>query len=316
MSKKIRIKRAPRILVLEQGYGSVSRCVSRHGGDVTTVNPRDVEKMEEALLVEWDGLVLSGGGDLDPRLYGEKPHRKVYGVSGSRDLTEMIALDYATDAGISVLGICRGAQMIAVHNGGRLKQHVPGHRGIDHLVFTETSSKFRRTVGQAGIFPSLHHQVITRHGKDMRVAARERTGMIEAIESTDGRVLGVQFHPEIDHGVNKQSRLIFEAFVKDAARRAGLVVPKPVKPTASRPAKRYPKPRALPGLEGPPKPRKRSVQKGVTVSWLCPQCALRFDSVDDREDHIAWVHGDPRLAVARLETRRVPEPPPGHPDWL
>jgi putative glutamine amidotransferase len=309
-----KIKRAPRILVLEQGYGSVSRCVVRHGGDVTTINPRDVEKVEDALTVEWDGLVLSGGGDLDPRLYGEKPHAKVYGVSETRDLTEMIALDYAADSGITVLGICRGAQMIAVHNGGRLKQHVPGHRGMDHLVFAEPASRFRRIIGgQASPFPSLHHQVITRHGDGFRVGGRERTGMIEAIESRDGRVLGVQFHPEIDHGVNASSRRIFGWFVKDAARRAGLVVPEPVKPTATnRPRSKTRKPVPIPGLEGPAKPRRKG-RAPMKVSWLCPQCALRFDSADDREDHIAWVHGDPRAAVARVESA---EPPPGHPDWL
>lgn len=309
-TKKTRINRAPRILVLEQGYGSVSRCVVRHGGDVVTVNPREIESVEKALAQEWDGLVLSGGGDLDPRLYHEKPHAKVYGVSSTRDLTEMIALDYAADEGITVLGICRGAQMIAVHNGGRLKQHVPGHRGHDHLVHAEPASRFRRIIGgQAAPFPSLHHQVITRHGDGFRVGGRERTGMIEAIESRDGRVLGVQFHPEIDHGVNASSRRIFAWFVKDAARRAGLVVPEPVKPTATnRPRRSVP----IPGLEGPPKP-KRKRSKGMTVSWLCPQCALRFDSARDREDHIAWVHGDPRAAVARV---RSAEPPPGHPDWL
>lgn len=319
-TNQTRERRAPRVLVLE-GLSGAARCVTRAGGEPITVRPTDVAAVEEALSLPFDALLLTGGGDVDPRLYGEKPHRQVYGVNETRDRSEWLALDRARELGVPVLGICRGAQLMAVHNGGRLKQHVTGHRGIDHIVFTETGSAFRRTVGATGIFVSLHHQVVTRHGDGFRVAARAAGGSIEAIESKDGRCLGVQFHPEMDYGSNESSRLIFRWLAREAARRAGLVMPRARKLPAERqaaPRRRRRNQPTLPverpdwgGYGAPVAPkRKRPVQKGVTVSWLCPKCGIRFDSSDDREDHVFWLHG------VGAPTMRATEPPVGHPDWF
>jgi putative glutamine amidotransferase len=312
--KNAREARAPRVLVLE-GLSGSSRCVTRAGGEPITVNPRDVEAVDAALAAPFDALLLTGGGDVDPRLYGEKPHRQVYGVNETRDYTEWSALDRARELGVPVLGICRGMQLMAVQNGGRLKQHVVGHRGMDHVVFTETNSRLRRTLDSpVGTFVSLHHQIVLRTGPGFRVAARAAGGSIEAIESRDGRSLGVQWHPEMDYGTNERSRMIFRWLVREAASRAGLVAPRSRRLPAERQA--APKRRAAQGPRGgqtplPTRPkRKRPLQDGVTVSWLCPTCGLRFDSSDDREDHIFWLHG-------RGEpTMRATEPPPGHPDWI
>src|SRR4051812_48636084 len=202
--------RKPRVLVLE-GLSGSSRCVSRAGGDPIVVNPRDAKAVAQALAAGFDALLLTGGGDVDPRLYGEKPVKQVYGVSETRDRTEWEALDRAAELGVPVLGICRGMQLIAVRNGGRLRQHVRGHRGMDHLVFSEPASRFREIVGGNGVgyFVSLHHQVVLRTGgQGLRVAARATGGTIEAVESKDGRVLGVQFHPEYDAATNDRSRKI------------------------------------------------------------------------------------------------------------
>lgn len=299
--------RAPRVLVLE-GLSGSSRCVVRAGGEPIAVNPRNVEAVDDALANGFDALLLTGGGDVDPRLYGEKPRREVYGVSETRDYTEWLALDRAAELGVPVLGICRGMQLMAVHNGGRLKQHVVGHRGIDHVVFTETSSKLRRTLdAPVASFVSLHHQVVLRTGNGFRVAARAAGGSIEAVESRDGRCLGVQFHPEMDYSTNAASRLIFRWLVREAASRAGLPAPRSRRLPAEQ--QRAPRRRSTQATLPAPR-RKRPTQKGVKVSWLCPHCALRFDDSEDREDHIFWVHGKGE------PTMRAAEPPPGHPDWL
>lgn len=301
----------PRVLVLE-GLSGAARCVSRAGGDPIVVNPRNVDEVDEALANGFDALLLTGGGDVDPRLYGEKPRAEVYGVSEVRDMTEWNALDRAAELGVPVLGICRGSQLMAVHNGGRLRQHIGGHRGMSHLVFSEPGSKFRAVLGGngTGYFVSLHHQVVLRTGQGWRVAARAVGGTIEAVESKDGRCLGVQFHPEMDYATNDRSRRIFRWLVKEAAARAGLRVPRARRASEPTRPKRRTSPKPKGGQAVIPVARKRPVQKDVKISWLCPTCGLRFDDAQDREDHVFWLHGH------GSPTGRTTEPPPGHPDWI
>lgn len=300
-------KRKPRILVLEMAGGAATRAVIGSGAMPIRVNPRDVQAVDEALARGFDGLLLTGGGDVDPRLYGEKPSKQVYGVSETRDYTEWMALDEALDAGVPVMGICRGMQLIAVHNGGALKQHVTGHRGVKHRVEAEAGSRFGEVIGaQRGSFESLHHQVVRRHGgKGMKVAARSPEGYIEAIESK--RVLAVQFHPEYDYNRNEHSRRLFDWLARAAARKAHLAAPKRVVQQAPRH-----------GLLGQamgsqrlidtvaPLPRSKPKPRYAS-SWVCRDCGLRFDKQQDRDDHEYWICGDPQM--------RLTEPPPGHPDW-
>lgn len=318
--------RRPRVLVLDTWGSDTTRAVSRQGGVPTMIPPTRIEAIEQALFKDgkWDALVLTGGGDVDPRQYDEKPHRKVYGVSEMRDYCELLALDYALENDIPVLGICRGSQLMAVHNGGKLRQHIGGHRGISHLVWTEAGSHFRRIIGERGHFVSLHHQIVLRHGDGWRVAARCKDGNIEAIESKDGRCLGVQFHPEMDAARNECSRRIFRWLVVEAARRADLPTPKrkPLRkpqqqtPKAATPKRTVPAPlpkprtRPQPVLTGFDEAARAAARRGrapVYVSFICPKCGMRFDKSQDREDHVYWLHGDPII--------RVTEPPPGHPDW-
>jgi putative glutamine amidotransferase len=309
--------RQPRILVVE-GLSGAARCIRLSGAEAITVSPRSLGELDEALARGFDGMLLTGGGDVDPRLYGEKPHKKVYGVSELRDYAEWMALDRALELDVPVLGICRGHQLMTVHNGGALRQHIGGHRGIDHLVFGEPGSKFRRVIGgQRGYFVSLHHQVVKRTGDGWRVGARAKDGCIESVESKDGRCLGVQFHPEMDYGTNPESRRIFTWLVNEAAKRAGLPKPKRMRVQAA-PVSTYKPKRRQAGEQTLPRPRNnqpplstlpvhRRAASPVKTSWLCPTCAMRFDEQQDREDHIYWFHGEPQLTLT--------EPPPGHPDW-
>lgn len=315
-------KRRPRVLVLE-GLSGAARIVRLAGGEPITVDPRDVGAVDRALKAGFEALLLTGGGDVDPRQYGEKPHKRTYGVNETRDLTEWCALAQAAALDVPVLGICRGSQIMAVHNGGKLRQHITGHRNTAHLVFAQPGTLFKRVVGKAMPCVSLHHQVVRRHGDAFRVAARNREGMIEAIESRDGRCLGVQFHPEMDYFRNAGSRAIFRWLVEEAAKRAGIEAPKAAKlpkPQAPRQGQ-LPLPEAWQGNHRPAGTRTqpgRRKKAPVKVSWLCPDCGIRFDNQKDREDHIWHLHEREQLFGTTGEPPTflgVQEPPADHPDW-
>jgi putative glutamine amidotransferase len=298
--------RKPRILVLE-ALRDAAACVRAAGGEPIVVNPRHAAAVEEALSLNFDAVLLTGGGDVNPATYGAEPHAKVYGVNDVRDLVEWMILDHAAMTEIPVLGICRGMQLMAVHNGGKLKQHVEGHRNTSHLVVAERGSTFRRVVGQAGVFVSLHHQRVLRTGRGWRVGGRDPRGGIEAVESRDGRCLGVQFHPEMDHWRNEQSRKLFRWLVIEAARRAGLPVPRASR-RPSRTSQTFAPVRRVSPLDQLQLPRPKPRPRSLETRWFCRDCGIEFDKQQDRDDHEYWICGTPTL--------RTMEPPPGHHDWL
>ncbi len=216
-NKKRKKARRPRVLVLE-GLSGTGDSVRWEGGDVIDRWPSSVDRAAEAIDENnWDALVLTGGGDVDPRLYGRKPHKEVYGVSETRDLVELYALEVARQRGVPVLGICRGAQIINVAAGGTLRQHIEGHRGTSHAVETRGQTVAARAMGGAARVVSLHHQKIDRLARNYVISGRAKDGTPETIESRDGRVLGVQFHPEMDPGENYACG-IFRWLVVEAAR--------------------------------------------------------------------------------------------------
>lgn len=323
-------RRRPRVLVLE-GLSGAAQCVRRSGGTPISVSPLDVKRADKALAGEFDAVLLTGGGDVDPRLYGGKPHKKIYGVSQTRDLVEMCALEIARDKGVPVLGICRGHQMMVVEAGGTLIRHLDDKRGhrSPHLVFPEKGSALKRKTGTAFLCRSLHHQAVKDTGPYFRVAAMAKDGIVEGVESVDGRCVGVQFHPEMNYGTEEASRTIFREFILKAARVAGLAIPALPAVVSSDwdddeddfwyPS-RYRRANRTAGT--PTAPRGRAMPRGVTVSWFCPHCAIKFDRLVDRDDHVQTFHGPgtAKAAVARhraadLQDQLLLEPPPDHPDW-
>lgn len=278
----------PRILVLE-GLSGSSEGVWEAGGTAVSVSPFSLERAVAALdRDDIDGLLLTGGGDVDPRLFGQRAHPRTYGVNETRDLVEFYALEVAGRRGIPVLGICRGAQLMNVEAGGSLKQDIPGHRSTDHAALTIAGSNLRRTAGARFEVVSLHHQEVDKLGDGLHVAARAPDGTVEAVESLDGRVLGVQWHPEMDAG-SKQARDIFRWLVVEAAARAGLSVPAP---KVRKFAVLAVKPARVTRL-----PVRRRKAQPVSVSWHCPDCGMHFDKQVDREDHIAILHGRRKVAA-------------------
>jgi gamma-glutamyl-gamma-aminobutyrate hydrolase PuuD len=171
--------------------------------------------------------MITGGGDVNPEIYGQPEHRSVYGVSTSRDLRELALLGAARDLGMPVMGICRGLQIINVEAGGSLVQNVPDVVGHDDHAWsmmpvrTVPGSQVHRTLGERPIMLHLHHQAVRKVAKGFTVTARHIDGTIEAIESVDGRVVGVQFHPEsvLSTGDGTHNGwMIFDSFVATCTR--------------------------------------------------------------------------------------------------
>jgi putative glutamine amidotransferase len=303
-------RRRPRVLVLEALSGARS-CVQAQGGDVLEIRPTDVKRADQVMSEPWDALLLTGGVDVDPRLYGEKPHREVYGVSETRDLVETVALAEARKRNVPVLGICRGHQMINVEAGGTLYQHIRGHRGGNHILLTREGSVLREICPMDNKYVvSLHHQSVKDVAPGFICSGIAKDKTCEAIESLDGRSLGVQFHPEMARN-SAYSKAIFRWLVVAAAERAGLAKPAVPEPRLERVLDRGPtdygqlawtdeeldsivqvakKPGKHRKAGAKTRPKRPMERTEIRRSWICPRCGIIFDSLKDREDHVHLLH--------------------------
>jgi putative glutamine amidotransferase len=190
----------------------------------------------EAVIAILDGLVLTGGGDVDPTAYGEQPRPEVAGVNPLRDDSERALLAAALRADLPVLAICRGVQVLNVELGGSLHQHLPDvvanndHRRAP-LVFGEvgiTTVPGSRAADVFGSTPTVlcsHHQAIDRLGSGLEVTATSADGVIEAVELPSARfVLGVQWHPE-EGGDQRPFDALVGAAAAYRAERAAVAAP-------------------------------------------------------------------------------------------
>ena len=183
-----------------------------------------------------DGLVLSGGVDVDPDCYGAQPHAKLGEVDRARDRFEIAAVKAARSAGLPILAICRGMQLTNVAFGGTLVQDIPSQveRAFQHEQSTtdieqhshgvalEVGTTLRALAGVAQArVNSSHHQAVERMAEGFRVTAKAGDGVIEAMEHTSGPFFQcVQWHPERLVG-DALTRALFTSFV-DAARHGPL----------------------------------------------------------------------------------------------
>lgn len=163
--------------------------------------PMDTDPVD--YLPRLDGILLSGGADMAPVTYGAEPDG--HGTyEPERDQLELAMLTGARARGLPVLGICRGLQVINVDAGGTLHQHVPVHARYEigpdsrvHAVTFEPGSLLGRLYGQGAEVNSLHHQTVEEVGSGLRVTARADDGTVEGLESEDGMMVAVQWHPEM-----------------------------------------------------------------------------------------------------------------------
>ena len=161
-----------------------------------------------SLLETIDGLVLTGGEDIDPELYNEQRHELLGPLSPGRDEFEYLIGSEADRIGMPILAICRGCQMLNVIRGGSLLRDVDGHRVNNgpspadktHPIFIEPETLLAEILGSddPATFYSSHHQAIARLGDNLRISARAPDQIIEAVEDprADRFVLGLQGHPE------------------------------------------------------------------------------------------------------------------------
>jgi putative glutamine amidotransferase len=204
--------------LLPEGY---PRAVNRAGGLALLVTPdAALIRDPDELLDRIDGLMLTGGTDLDPALYGAEPHPETQAFQRERDDFEIAVARRAIERDLPVLGVCRGMQVLNVADGGTLHQHLPeaiGHTehrrvpgsfdGADHDVRLRAGSLAARAAGELlHSTRSHHHQGVDRVGDGWEVSGRSTLDdLVEAIERPDRRwVLGVQWHPEAD----ERSRVI------------------------------------------------------------------------------------------------------------
>jgi len=197
--------------------------VERAGGRPLLVPPSD-DGIEETLAV-LDGLLFSGGSDLDPKTYGAEAHPETNGVRAERDEAELALLEAALARDMPVLAVCRGSQVLNVALGGDLVQHLPEVVGderhkhtpgvfADHDVEVLPGTKLQALVGDHAPVKSHHHQGYGRLGDGLREAARAEDGTVEAIEDPERRfALGVLWHPEAG-----EDAALFEALVAEARR--------------------------------------------------------------------------------------------------
>ena len=203
------------------------------GGAPFQIPVVDDEEVLRALYERLDGVVLSGGGDIDPSCYGEEPLPQVSGIDRMRDRLELQLTRWALADGKPILGLCRGLQVINVALGGTLYQDIPRQLGSDlvhdsslthqdwtymaHKVRLEPGSKLAQIFGTA-IFDinSLHHQSIKQVAPGLRAVGWAPDGVIEAIESENGHfVMAVQCHPEALQGdTDPRWRALFKSFVE------------------------------------------------------------------------------------------------------
>jgi putative glutamine amidotransferase len=205
-----------------------ARAVEKAGGLPILLAPGEDPA---AHLARLDGLLLSGGSDVDPSIYGEAAHPTSKWVR-ERDDFELALTRAAIERDLPVLAICRGQQVLNVAAGGTLVQDIPselptagGHYPKDvprwqtaHEVEVLPGTRLREIVGQDALaVNSFHHQAVRDIGRGLRLAARGHDGVIEAVESPSHRfVVGVQWHPEAMWNQAPDHQELFRAFIEAA----------------------------------------------------------------------------------------------------
>lgn len=200
--------------VRKDKLGAYLTALEDAGLETVPLSPSDSDPTLDGL----DGLLLTGGGDLDPARYGAERHPLTKHVIGERDELELALLAEAERRNLPVLGICRGLQLLNLARGGTLHQHIEGHKGTDHAVTIEGASRAAAIFGAGDyLVNSRHHQAVDRLGAGLAISARAADGTVEAVEDpTRPFVMAVQWHPE-DRPATGDGRL-FRAFA-EAVRR-------------------------------------------------------------------------------------------------
>jgi putative glutamine amidotransferase len=201
----------------------------RRAGGIPLLLPPGEQRWHEC-FASLHGLLLTGGGDLDPQHYGGCNHETIYMVDRERDAGELALARLAVEVGLPTLGICRGAQVINVALGGTLFEHLPDavgnavlHRApprepVHHPIVVQPDSRLAAIFQQLELTcVSWHHQGLRDVAAGLTVTAHAPDGAIEAIEMrTHSWLVGVQWHPELSAAEEPAQQRLFDALVEAA----------------------------------------------------------------------------------------------------
>lgn len=218
-----------------------AHAISRAGGIPLFIPPQADEALDDVsatLCLRLDGLLLSGGADIDPSFYGEARLPVCEATEPERDRLELALTRQALQSGTPIFGICRGMQLLNVACGGGLYQDLPTqapesqrHTWGDadhprdfraHSIEVTPGSRLATLLGDATTYQvnSLHHQAVSRVGEGLTITARSPDGVVEGMELRDHPyALAVQFHPEELAPTDPASHALFVAFVEACAHR-------------------------------------------------------------------------------------------------
>jgi putative glutamine amidotransferase len=220
--------------VPERAYVNTTylRAVEAAGGIPLLLPPALDDEARDRLFAGLDGLLLTGGGDVDPGLFGEAPHPTTYDVAPARDTLEIAAARAALERGRPLLAICRGIQVLNVALGGTLYQDVASHPGSPvrhrqeeprdqptHTVKVKAGTRLATVLGVEEVdVNSMHHQALRTLGRGLVPVAWAPDQIVEGAEIDDPArfVLGVQWHPEELTGHSEPARRLFAALVAAA----------------------------------------------------------------------------------------------------
>lgn len=191
------------------------------GGDPVTLLPGDSpEALDwDARLAGFDGVLLAGGGDLDPRHYGGDPEDpSVYDVDDVQDRADLSLAAYCLDRGVPVLAVCRGLHVVNVVRGGTLVVDMPeNHRHVVQAVALDEGADVLGLADRTVTISCYHHQAIDRLGDGLTVVARADDGTVEAVVvDAPGWAAGVQWHPEDTWADDPSQVALVSAFVRAA----------------------------------------------------------------------------------------------------
>lgn len=208
------------------------QAVARSGGLGVTLTPEMLtDERADQLVNRLDGIILTGGPDVEPSLYGEVPAPETYGISELQDGFEAALFRAAQRLGRPVLAICRGAQLVNVLCGGSLDQHITGREGLlahgipnggggsDNTYLIDMSSRLGQILGEQADGRCHHHQAIARIGEGLMVSARCSDGVVEgleyAVDTAPHWLIAVQWHPEETADLDRR---LFDALLAETRR--------------------------------------------------------------------------------------------------
>jgi putative glutamine amidotransferase len=230
------------------------RAVSLAGGAPFIIPVLADTEAVRAIIQVADGVLLTGGGDIHAEIYGEELHQTSARHDPDRDNMEIEVVRLAREEGLPILGICRGQQLLNIAFGGTLMQDIPSQHPdalvhsmpeedyAMHEIFIEEDTLLARVMhAPAMMVNSWHHQAVKTVGPGLRIAARAADGVVEGIESAEGKpILAVQCHPEACPTDHPCYLTLFHWLVEEAEKFGG--VPKVVEIPGSLPGSRLSKP--------------------------------------------------------------------------